>query len=44
MRFGRGVGEAVGPFAQKSLDEALGFAVGLGCVGPGEDVADVEKA
>jgi hypothetical protein len=34
------VGEAVGPFAQGALDEALGLAVGLGPVSTGELVAN----
>jgi TIR domain len=29
----------VGPFAQARLNEAFGLAIGLGCVGPGEDLA-----
>ena len=33
------IGRAVRPLAQQRLDEALGFAVGLGTVGPGEAVA-----
>ena len=32
----------VGPFVQKRLDEAFGFAVGAGPVGLGEDVADAQ--
>jgi hypothetical protein len=36
----RGVGEAVGPLAQECLDQGLGFAVGLGAVGPGETAAE----
>ena len=38
------MGKAADPFAQQCLDEALCFAVGLRGAGPGEDVADVEKA
>ena len=38
------IGEAVGPFAQEGLDEALGLAVGLGRVGSGEDVADAQPS
>ena len=33
---------SVGPFAQCGLDEALGLAIGLGSVGPGEDLAKAE--
>ena len=36
---GVSVGLGVGPFAQGGLDEALGLSVGLGRVGPGEDLA-----
>jgi len=36
------VGEAIGPFSQCRLDEALGLAVGLGPVGAGELVLDAE--
>jgi len=32
----------VGPFAERGLSEALGLAVGLGCVGLGADVPDSE--
>lgn len=32
----------VGPFAQRSLDEALGFAVGARGIGAGETVSDAE--
>jgi transposase len=34
---GVGVGLGVGPLAQRALNEALGLAVGLWCVGPGTD-------
>jgi hypothetical protein len=43
-RFGRGVGDAVGPSAQNGLYEPLAFAVSLRGVAPGEDMADCEKA
>src|SRR5689334_7736941 len=36
------VGAAVGPFAQGSLDEAFGFAVGAWSVGASETLANVE--
>ena len=39
---GGGIGACVGPFPQRGLDEALGLAVGLGCVGPGSDVLELE--
>src|SRR3954453_6309445 len=39
-----GVGLSVGPFAQSGLDEALGFAVGLGRIGLGPDVLEAEIA
>src|ERR1700761_2109210 len=34
------VASGVGPFSEGSLDEAFGFAVGLGAVGSGAAVAD----
>ena len=38
---GRGsVGAAVGPAPRHGLDEALGLAVGAGCVRPRKDLAD----
>ena len=33
------VSASVGPFAQRGLDEAFGFAVGLRSVGAGEEMA-----
>ena len=36
------IGSCVGPFAKRGLDEALGLAVGLRCVGSGEDLAQTE--
>ena len=36
------VGHAVGPFPQSRLDEALGLAVGLRPVGPGELLCDAQ--
>src|SRR3989304_3922162 len=38
------VGRSIGPFAQRGLNEAFGLAVGLGRVGPGADVLEVEIA
>ena len=38
------VDRAVGPAAEQGADEALGFAVGLGPVGAGAQVADPERA
>ena len=38
------VRDAVGPFAQRRLDEALGLAIGLGPVGSGEAVLEPEWA
>src|SRR6266568_4846672 len=38
------VGNAVGPFSESRLDEALGLAVGLGTVGPREAVLELERA
>jgi hypothetical protein len=32
----------ISPFAQCSLDEALSLAIGLGRVGPGEDLAQAQ--
>ena len=32
----------VGPFPGEGLDEALGLAIGLGPIGPGEEVEDAE--
>ena len=37
---GSGIGVGVGPFAQCSLDEALGLAVSAGSVGSSADVGD----
>jgi hypothetical protein len=34
---------AVGPAAERGADEPFGFAVGLGSVGPGAEVADPER-
>ena len=39
-----GVEGAVGPAGQKGADESLAFAVGLGSVAPGAEVADAEHA
>ncbi len=39
---GVGVGVSVSPLAQRGLDEALGFAVGLGSVGPCEALLETE--
>jgi hypothetical protein len=36
------IGPSVSPFAKRSLDEALGLAVGFRSVGPGEDLAKTE--
>src|SRR5512144_877889 len=36
------VGNAVGPFAQRRLDETLGLAVSLGPVGTGEAMLEFE--
>ena len=36
------VGVGIGPFTQSGLDEALGLAIGLGRVWPGEDLAEGE--
>ena len=36
------VGVSVGPLAEGGLDEALGLAIGLGGVGPGEAVLETE--
>jgi len=36
------VGASVGPLAKCVLDDALGLAIGLGSVGPGEDLAKAE--
>ena len=36
------VGLRVSPFAKRGLDEALGFAVGLGSIWLGEDLAKAE--
>ena len=36
------VGLSISPFAKRGLDEALGFAVGLGSIWPGEDLAKAE--
>ena len=38
------VDRAVGPAAEQGADEAFGFAVGLGPVGAGAEVADAEGA
>src|ERR1039458_9895701 len=40
----RAVDRAVGPATQEGADEAFGFAVGLGSVGAGAEVADPEGA
>ena len=41
LAFGRGAERGgIGPFADAALDEPLGFAVGLRCVGPGSFVGD----
>ena len=42
--WGGKVGAGVGPFAEGSLDEALGLAVGAGGVGPCEAVANAQAA
>src|SRR5688572_27472535 len=39
-----GVDRAVGPAVEEGADEALGFAVGLGSVGPCADVTDAEQS
>ena len=39
---GAGVGEGVGPLAQRRLDEALGLAVGAGPVRAGESLSDTQ--
>ena len=39
-----GVGLGIGPFPERGLDEALGLAVGLRCVGPSADVPEAEDA
>ena len=45
LAFGRVLIDAgVGPFAQRGLDEALGFAVGAWAVGSGAEVAKAEPA
>jgi len=36
------IGFGIGPFTQRGLDEALGLAIGLGCIGPGADVLEAE--
>jgi hypothetical protein len=42
-RLGPGVdGACVGPLREGGLDEALGLAVGLGCVGLGADVLELQ--
>ena len=38
------VDRAVGPAGEEGADEAFGFAVGLGAVGAGAEVADPEGA
>ena len=38
------VGRGVGPAAEHGADESFGFAVGLGSVGAGSEVPDVECA
>ena len=40
----RWIRDRIGPFAQKGLDEPLGFAVGLGRIGPGANVAQPQQA
>ena len=40
--FGAVVGACVGPFAQRGLDEAFGFAVGSRGIGPRSDVFHFE--
>jgi hypothetical protein len=40
----RGVGLGISPFPEGGLDEALGLAIGFGCVGLGADVLDAELA
>ena len=43
--FGAGaVDRAVGPAGEEGADEAFGFAVGLGPVGAGAEVADTQGA
>jgi hypothetical protein len=34
------VGAGVGPFAERCLDEAFGFSIGAGRIGPGEAMLD----
>ena len=36
------VGCRIGPFAQRTLDEAFGLAVRLGCIGLGPEMFDIE--
>ena len=36
------IGSGIGPLASDGLDEALGLTVGLGSIGPGEEVAHTE--
>ena len=38
---GAAIGQAIGPLAQQRLNEALGFAIGLGPIGTGEALAHV---
>src|ERR1700749_741223 len=39
---GSGIGFCVGPFSERGLYEAFGFAVGFGRVGPGTDMLETE--
>jgi hypothetical protein len=36
------IGTGIGPFAKRSLDEALSFSIGLRSVWPGEDLTKAE--
>jgi hypothetical protein len=36
------IGPGVGPLAGNGLDEAFGFAIGLGSIGPGEEMFEAE--
>ena len=36
------IGAGIGPLAGEGLDEALGLAIGLRTIGPGEAVANAE--
>ncbi len=38
------IGARIGPFSQGCLDEALGLAIGPGCIGLGADMLEAELA